>query len=348
MYEVRRGVEQERLQRERLAQFRNDLTSPKTSTPPRQQTVVRSQPGFEPVGTVIIFKSELDYLSRCILDYPDIETGGQLFGYWSNTGLPVVAYVLGPGPRANHQTTFFNQDIAYLKSVGQKLIDNFGLQQIGEWHSHHRLGLARPSGHDASTMVNNIRNSHLGRHLLCIGNCDDSSSTINAFSFTEAAGYAYRQAQWLVKDMDSPFRTPVDSGLESFLVHPRCRQASHGRMNLVVDADTLSTPRYDKQYWLTLQGNNAVLKRIIETVTHIEGRPAKVTAKLDDDNRVHLVVDRGWRQEQIYFPQGFPDVQPVVLVFTDAGDQEGTPAEAPWQFDGDIYRSFINFYKQLF
>ena len=64
----------------------------------------------EPAPTAIIYQSELDYLSRCILDYPDIETGGQLFGFWTNQGVPVVLYVIGPGRHANHQQSFFNQD----------------------------------------------------------------------------------------------------------------------------------------------------------------------------------------------------------------------------------------------
>lgn len=41
-----------------------------------------------PPDAVVVFQSELDYLSRFILDYPDIETGGQLFGYWTSMGEP--------------------------------------------------------------------------------------------------------------------------------------------------------------------------------------------------------------------------------------------------------------------
>lgn len=41
---------------------------------------------------------------------------------------------------------------AYLQSVGDILNSDYGLQHIGEWHSHHRLGLDHPSGHDAQTI----------------------------------------------------------------------------------------------------------------------------------------------------------------------------------------------------
>ena len=43
----------------------------------------RSKATVLPEGNgILIFKSELDYISRCILDRKDIETGGQLFGNW--------------------------------------------------------------------------------------------------------------------------------------------------------------------------------------------------------------------------------------------------------------------------
>lgn len=48
-----------------------------------------------PSPKVIIYKSELDFISRCILDYPNIETGGELLGFWSNQGVPIVLYVIG-------------------------------------------------------------------------------------------------------------------------------------------------------------------------------------------------------------------------------------------------------------
>ena len=53
----------------------------------------------------VIFKGEMDFISRCILDRRNIETGGQLFGYWTEDGTPVILYAIGPGPRANHQVT---------------------------------------------------------------------------------------------------------------------------------------------------------------------------------------------------------------------------------------------------
>ena len=148
-----------------------------------------------PPDAVVIYQSELDYLSRCILDYPNIETGGQLFGYWTSTGVPVVLYVLGPGENANHRYAFFNQDLECLETVGGWLTRDFGLQHIGEWHSHHQLGLAHPSSHDERTIRKGMLQNDLPRLLLCIGNCTDTTATINAFNFIDNSPM-YQEAQW--------------------------------------------------------------------------------------------------------------------------------------------------------
>ncbi len=41
----------------------------------------------------LVYQSEMDFVSRCILDCPNIETGGELFGFWTATGIPVVLLI---------------------------------------------------------------------------------------------------------------------------------------------------------------------------------------------------------------------------------------------------------------
>ena len=50
----------------------------------------------------------------------------------------------------------YQSELDYLEMVGGILVHEFGLQHIGEWHSHHQLGLAHPSGHDARTIYDNM------------------------------------------------------------------------------------------------------------------------------------------------------------------------------------------------
>ncbi len=169
--------------------------------------------------TAIIYQSELDYISRCIMDCPRIETGGQLFGFYTMKGTPVVCYALGPGSNANHQITFFNQDIPYLQSNGTILAKEFALQHIGEWHSHHSLGLDHPSSHDSHTMISAINTHHLGTMLLCIGVCDAEGATINGFLYSEGQ-INYPQVNWMIKAQESPYRKIADERLIRSVVHP--------------------------------------------------------------------------------------------------------------------------------
>ena len=180
----------------------------------------------------VIYQSELDFVSCCILDRPDIETGGELFGFWTARGVPVVLYAIGPGPQANHQLTFFNQDVEYLKLVGNRLLDRFGLQHIGEWHSHHQLGLAEPSGHDARTMASSIAHLGLGRFLMGLGNCTPDTTVFNAFEFAEARGVNCRHLPWDVKVGKSPMRRAVeeDAGLAAMIREPKTASPSHGEI----------------------------------------------------------------------------------------------------------------------
>ncbi|MBQ9185639.1 MAG: Mov34/MPN/PAD-1 family protein [Bacteroidales bacterium] len=296
-------------------------------------------------GKAIIFKSEIDFISKCILDYPSIETGGQLFGFYTESGTPVVLYAIGPGRNANHQVAFFNQDIEYLTKIGAKLKDYFGLHHIGEWHSHHQLGLARPSGHDASTMINTIREKGLGRFLLCIGNCDGRSTTLNPFPCNNRG---YIAGHWDVIFADSPVRRPADRLMAEDLVMPRTLAASHRDSNL--NNVSPSKPAYKTGYWLEEKANNRALKDILTYLQGRNGADIETDIKLDPESRVHIyshgVNRRGkaW-SEDILFPMGFPERRPVVSRWLDEEVVLMNPVE--WIYSGDILKSFVRYYSNL-
>lgn len=202
-------------------------------------------------ATAIIYQSELDYISRCILDYPQIETGGQLFGFYTGKRTPVVCYVLGPGPNANHQVTFFNQDIPYLQENGTILAKEFALQHIGEWHSHHCLGLDHPSRHDSDTMITSIRNLRLGDMLLCIGVCDAEGATVNGFLYSEQSD-GPAEVDWVIKACESPYRRLVDNRLQDTLIPPTTAEPKLKGMR--ISTITLATGQ-DNRYLLRAYSN---------------------------------------------------------------------------------------------
>lgn len=305
-----------------------------------------------PSPLAIIYQSELDYLSRCVLDYPNIETGGQLFGFWSNQGTPVVLYVIGPGRYANHQPSFFNQDPEYLMTVGNELLDRYGLCHIGEWHSHHQLGLARPSGHDARTMHNGLIGIPARRLLLCICNYENGSSTVNAYNFHENDLRGYADAQWQIIHRASPFRNIVDHELGNLLIHPLTRFPSHGRNRVVqeMQPEPPSPPspqpkiRIPAAYWVA-QGNNLATLKKMQMLTKMFYPGYEVNTQADEGGIVQFHVAGNGKVMDVRFPEAFPNVGPDIYI----SDQKLAP-EAEWiipHTPEEIYGSYENWLKQL-
>lgn len=288
-----------------------------------------------------IYRDVFDYISRCILDYPNIETGGQLFGFYTQEGYPVVVYAIGPGPHANHQTAFFNQDVDYLMKVYKLLHSKYGLCYIGEWHSHHRLGLAKPSGYDGSTVVGGMQKNNFNDFLLCIGNLDkEGRSSLNAFTFSKCDGYSYRPTPWKVIEIESPYRVMIDYDPElvGILCHPRIQNARHGENFLV--AEHSEKLNYRDGYWFSDKPNRRVLKAIIDYLANLDRR-CVVTPKIDESGIVRLDVQRNRENLMIVFGEGFPQEAPMVM-FSD-----GSTMIPEWEYKGSIYDSFVEYYNNF-
>jgi hypothetical protein len=135
---------------------------PSRPTPTRPAT----RPGFR----VQIYQGDLDDIADRVAGYPHAETGGNLFGFWTHTGNPAVQLVLGPGPRSRHESAAFFQDVDHLRTHGASLRDAYGLQHVGDWHSHHRFDLSEPSGGDAASVHRTLSSTGFARFLLCVAN----------------------------------------------------------------------------------------------------------------------------------------------------------------------------------
>lgn len=136
-------------------------------TLPRMQTdFACSQRDFK----IYLFEEDQKMMEDLVLRYPDIETGGDLFGLWTSEGDAVLHIVLGPGQGCKRTDVSFYQDIPYLQRNGELLTQNYMLCHIGEWHSHHQLRLCQPSQGDSSTVIRNYPGRDTCGFLLIIAN----------------------------------------------------------------------------------------------------------------------------------------------------------------------------------
>lgn len=290
---------------------------------------------------VLTNQEEMSILSRYILDYKNIETGGQLFGYWTFDCKPVVLFVLGPGPKAGHYSAFFLQDLEYLRERALLLKREYGLDHIGEWHSHHQLGLSQPSGHDSKNISTNMRILGYKKFLLCIGTCTNSESSINAFIFnSDKEGYI--QIPWVIKNIESPFRKILSLNDELLFNQPVTKQPNMGQLYL---KDSYQTRKidYSVSYWLKQKGNSRILNSIINKLMELYPSLSFIPT-IDNNKEVHLEVCSGDALlEDIHFAKAFPFDQP--LIYDTIGNVLSSSTR--WHFDGDILKSFITYYKTI-
>ena len=170
---------------------------------------------MKPPSAAMIYGSELHAVQGHVLRYPDLETGGSLYGWYSETGLPIIALATGPGRNAMHGATRFHADEQYSLEIGHKMI-NHGLQHVGEWHSHHTLGLAQPSEIDCRAMKAALSGSKARRFLCGIANIVGDKVTLNLFFFSAEAGLEYTGMPLVVREGESPMRTGLAKVLEMF------------------------------------------------------------------------------------------------------------------------------------
>ncbi len=242
--------------------------------------------------TAFIYESELEYISRCILDSPNRETGGDLFGFFSHSYAPIIYYAIGPGPKSNRTVAFFQQDIEFLSINGNILNKLFALQHLGNWHSHHRLGLDRPSGHDSGTMFKAIHDNNLKRFLLIIGTIKNQGSVINGFLYDNENNM--KEVEWIVIPGISPIRTVVNENFPKELIYtPVVKKAK------IVGLKTYNTTNNLQNTWLDSQDRKEFLTSILKEFNSSQYVPKIRQYK---DEYLKLIFDEG----EVVFPKNFP------------------------------------------
>ena len=147
---------------------------------------------------VYLFQEDFEMMKDLVLRYPNVETGGDLFGLWTSDGDAVLHMVLGPGKNCKRTATSFYQDIPYLQEKGELLTTKYMLCHIGEWHSHHQLHLYEPSHGDSSTVIRHYPHGTCGFLLIIANILSPDTVLLSPYLYTARSQYDFYQKGQLV------------------------------------------------------------------------------------------------------------------------------------------------------
>jgi len=126
----------------KVLDFLRTTPAPEKALARLERSSVRQAPRKHPMA---IYESELQMIGLESSSW-EMETGGDLFGVWGD--IPVVYLASRAGPQAKREHTHFRLDVDYLIKLSSILEKDWGLRYFGDWHSHHSLGLEKPSSGD--------------------------------------------------------------------------------------------------------------------------------------------------------------------------------------------------------
>lgn len=246
---------------------------------------------------IFIHKSELLKIKEFVSQYPDLETGGDFFGLWKQDGTAIIQFIIGPGDKTKRSSTSFYQDIDYLRKCRKLLNEKYGIEHIGNWHSHHKLSLEEPSGGDINTMRNIfVDNKSIDKFLLSISNIkknDEVSTKVFFFSKDEK-----KHIECNLKVLDTPAPFNLD-GLENILLE--------NDSAIYVEKPSLAT----NSYWKTDDGKQYLKECVKELEDYENVKDVEIIQLEDKRIAISFVLDEN--EMEIRFPNDFPTTKYEVV-----------------------------------
>ncbi len=286
---------------------------------------------------VVIYKGELEYISKCIQDYPNLETGGNLFGFYTTFHIPVIQYVLGPGQNAQRTTTRFRQDELFFNANADMLIKEHALHHIGTWHSHHKLGIDHPSGGDDNSMFYGMKADRLETFLLVIGNCNQNETTTNVYCFS-LSDRKYQPCHFVILNEDSPIRIQYDKKHRNMIHVPHTNTACMRRMpDIPLYGDIAKKINFSSEYWLDNKVNRIELKIIID---YLKQTYKTVLLYQQDEDKTLKISVQDPNDYSIVFSSDFPKSPPII-------EYNGKILpELDWEVKGVISQRVIKYFEK--
>ena len=128
-------------------------------------TVHERHAHHDPPTFMAFFKEDLQFMAGAASSYGNIEHGFSLFGLRTHGDSLACMLAVNAGPNAVRSAVSFHDDHEFIMKVSRFLFGHYGIQYIGNAHSHHDLGLAGPSGNDQRQ----IHNVSAKNNIRCMG-----------------------------------------------------------------------------------------------------------------------------------------------------------------------------------
>lgn len=307
----------------------------------------------------LIYSGEADRMAGWIQEYPDLETGGDLFGFWTHSGSPVVQFALGPGPGSRHNISSFFQDRAYLIEAADVLRSRHGLQHIGEWHSHHQLGLAEPSDGDEGTIRNALDRYNFPRFALCIATLHAEANkarkkskkrkwTVNIASYLFTRSEAnYKAATWWVLPEESPIRVALKKSLKTKYYKLLFRDPdiddswSLTESSHVPRTEAVAQPyNPSKDAWYGKENGKSLLKEIYYA---LRGEFKDCRMYVVESEQIAFTFRINMDEWRVHLPNDFPHSPPLIQV-----NSEETFMPTNWQRGDELLQVILAHLKRYY
>lgn len=161
---------------------------------------------------VYIYASEYKMIYAAAREFINDETGGDLYGTFTHGDMPIIWLASGPGPRVKRNRVHFEQDTSFTTTWQRQLMQAFGVQYIGSWHSHHSLSLREPSGGDREAARTYALNHNRRRTLeIIVTHERNNDTTLWFYYYPDAARESWQRAEQVLLPGVSPLRLQLDA-----------------------------------------------------------------------------------------------------------------------------------------
>lgn len=147
-----------------------------------------------------ITRETYDFIIKTTLESPELETGGILIGQDLNPLTVNVTTASLPGPNAYHSPTKFIRDTEYCSNFLKEHYEKFGIDYVGEWHSH-IVSLRGASGGDIGTLISIINDPDYDFIAFACIIALLSNDNVELVGYITTKKYIY-QVEVVVKDDD--------------------------------------------------------------------------------------------------------------------------------------------------